>query len=99
MQYVGAHSKAEIFKLFGSHVSSGKARFFSSMGMDFVFGRPEGPGMPVPPDEYYRQVRDLCDRRGTLLIMDEIQTGFGRTGKLWGIEHYVVPDIMVMGKR
>ncbi|MFZ5643840.1 MAG: aspartate aminotransferase family protein [Bacillota bacterium] len=56
-------------------------------------------GMPVPPEGFYRQVRDLCDQTGALLIIDEIQTGFGRTGMLWGIDNFgVVPDIMVMGK-
>lgn len=260
MKYIGVHTKEEIFQLFGKHVSSGKVRFFSSLGMDFVFGRREGPyvwdainerrlinchcnggvfnlghrnseiintlmeslqeldignhhliseqraslaarlaeltpgdlnytvfgvsggeavdlaikvaraytkrhkvisarggyhghtgfalaagdekyrapfgpmppgftqvpfndvealervldketaavifetipatlGMPIPAEDFYRRVRELCDRMGVLLIIDEIQTGFGRTGKLWGIENFgVVPDIMVIGK-
>ncbi|MEW6426212.1 MAG: aspartate aminotransferase family protein, partial [Bacillota bacterium] len=56
-------------------------------------------GMPIPAEDFYRRVRELCDRMGVLLIIDEIQTGFGRTGKLWGIENFgVVPDIMVIGK-
>ncbi|HIP96972.1 MAG TPA: aspartate aminotransferase family protein [Anaerolineae bacterium] len=56
-------------------------------------------GMPIPSEGYFPQVRELCDRKGALLIVDEIQTGLGRTGKLWGIEHFdVVPDIMVIGK-
>ena len=56
-------------------------------------------GMPIPDKEYFSQVRELCDRKGALLIADEVQTGLGRTGKLWGIEHFnVVPDIMVIGK-
>ncbi len=56
-------------------------------------------GMPLPPDDYYRRIRELCDEKGCLLILDEVQTGLGRTGKLWGFQHYgVVPDIVVLGK-
>jgi acetylornithine/succinyldiaminopimelate/putrescine aminotransferase len=56
-------------------------------------------GMPVPPEGYLRQVRDLCDRQGAVLIMDEVQTGLGRTGKLWGFEHFdILPDMVVLGK-
>jgi len=56
-------------------------------------------GVLVPDQGYFPQVRDLCDRKGALLILDEVQTGLGRTGKLWGIEHFdVAPDIMVIGK-
>jgi acetylornithine/succinyldiaminopimelate/putrescine aminotransferase len=56
-------------------------------------------GMALPAPEFFLQVRELCDRRGALLIIDEVQTGLGRTGKLWGIEHFnVAPDIMVIGK-
>jgi 4-aminobutyrate aminotransferase len=46
-----------------------------------------------------RLVRELCDRHGILLVMDEIQTGVGRTGKMWGFEHYdVVPDVITVAK-
>ena len=56
-------------------------------------------GVLIPPHDYFPQVRELCDRRGALLILDEVQAGLGRTGRLWGIEEYhVVPDIMVLGK-
>ncbi len=56
-------------------------------------------GMPIPPPGYLRQVRDLCAATNTLLILDEVQTGLGRTGKLWACDHDgVVPDIMVIGK-
>lgn len=56
-------------------------------------------GMPIPAADFYAFAKDLCHRQGALLIIDEVQTGLGRTGKLWGIEHFgVTPDIMVIGK-
>jgi acetylornithine/N-succinyldiaminopimelate aminotransferase len=56
-------------------------------------------GVNVPPDGYLRRIRELCDATGTLLILDEIQTGIGRTGKMLALEHEgVVPDILTLGK-
>jgi len=56
-------------------------------------------GMPIPPTDFYQEAKSLCQENGALLIVDEVQTGLGRTGKLWGIEHFdTVPDIMVIGK-
>jgi len=56
-------------------------------------------GIAVPDPDYLPRVRELCDQFGALFIADEVQTGLGRTGRLWGVEHYdVVPDIMVIGK-
>lgn len=56
-------------------------------------------GGVVPPDDYLPRARAACTEYGALLIVDEIQTGMGRTGKLWGVDHWdVVPDIMCLGK-
>jgi acetylornithine/succinyldiaminopimelate/putrescine aminotransferase len=56
-------------------------------------------GVVIPPQNYLQSVRKLCDDRDILLIMDEVQTGLGRTGKLWGFEHFdIVPDIVILGK-
>lgn len=56
-------------------------------------------GVIVPPDDYWPRIRELTKHYGVLLIADEVQTGFGRTGKLWGVDHWdVAPDIMVLGK-
>ena len=56
-------------------------------------------GYVVPPDSFLKGVRELCDENGILLVFDEIQSGFGRTGKMWASEHSgVVPDIMTVGK-
>src|SRR5215510_2185045 len=63
-------------------------------------------GIIAPFKDWSQAVRKKCTETGTLLILDEIQTGFGRTGKLWGFEHFVqmdsvgdlVPDILLLGK-
>lgn len=56
-------------------------------------------GMPVPTIDYMQGIRQVCDETGTLLILDEVQTGLGRTGKLWGFEHFdILPDMVVLGK-
>ena len=53
----------------------------------------------MPPDDFWPRVRELTKHYGVLLIADEVQTGLGRTGKLWGVDHWnVVPDIMAMAK-
>ncbi len=56
-------------------------------------------GAIVPPDDFWPRLRQLCNEYGVLLIADEVQTGLGRTGKLWGVNHWnVVPDIITSAK-
>jgi adenosylmethionine-8-amino-7-oxononanoate aminotransferase len=56
-------------------------------------------GMLMQPDGYLRQVRELCDRHGALLILDEVATGFGRTGRMFACEHEgVAPDFLCLAK-
>ncbi|MGB4774471.1 MAG: aspartate aminotransferase family protein, partial [Daejeonella sp.] len=56
-------------------------------------------GITVPDKSYMLALRKKCDETGTLLILDEIQTGFGRTGKMFGFEHFdIVPDILLLAK-
>lgn len=56
-------------------------------------------GVRVPPQGYLNEVREICDEKGILMIADEVQTGFGRTGKVFACEHSkVIPDIMCLAK-
>jgi acetylornithine/succinyldiaminopimelate/putrescine aminotransferase len=58
-----------------------------------------GAGFIEPQNDFLKKVRQRCDEVGAIMILDEIQPGFGRTGKLFGFQHYdVIPDVLVMGK-
>jgi len=60
---------------------------------------PATAGFPIPPADWYPNVRRLCDQRGIVLILDEVQAGLGRTGRLWAYEEWgIYPDMMVLGK-
>ena len=81
-----------------------EAIFASSCPADEVaalFAEPiqgEG-GYVVPPPEYFPRIRELCDRHGILFVVDEVQSGLGRTGKMFAIEHWgVEPDIIALAK-
>ena len=58
-----------------------------------------GAGFILPENDYLKKVKKRCEETGALLILDEVQPGFGRTGKMFGFEHFgISPDIVVMGK-
>ena len=58
-----------------------------------------GAGIVIPPEGYLKQVRELCDKAGALLVLDEIQCGFGRTGKMFAFEYEnIIPDIVAIAK-
>ncbi len=60
---------------------------------------PATGGIKIPPPDFFSKVKKLCEEKGVLFIIDEVQTGFGRTGKLWGFQHFdFIPDIVVIGK-
>jgi len=60
---------------------------------------PATAGVLIPPDDYFPAVRAICDRQGAVLILDEVQVGLGRAGRMWAIDEWkVVPDILVLGK-
>ena len=78
--------------------------------LDYVLGKEEDIGavvietirctdVQIPPPDYYRIVREACDRHGALMILDEVPICLGRTGRMFAFEHYdVVPDMVVLGK-
>jgi 4-aminobutyrate aminotransferase len=66
--------------------------------MSAVIGEPISATPVIPSKRYWEGVRALCDRCGALLVFDEIIEGFGRTGKMFACEHYVTPDVLVLGK-
>ncbi len=76
-------------------------KFHTSENVSFFIAEPvmgEG-GIIVPPPAYFKTVKQILDHYNILFIADEVQSGFGRTGKMFAIEHYgVEPDIMVMAK-
>jgi len=66
--------------------------------MSAVVGEPISATPVIPSKRYWEGVRELCDRFGALLVFDEIIEGFGRTGKMFACEHFVTPDVLVLGK-
>lgn len=66
--------------------------------MAAIIGEPISATPMVPTRQYWQGVKDLCEKYGALLIFDEIIEGLGRTGKMFACEHYVTPDVLVLGK-
>ena len=68
--------------------------------MPLFFVEPiQGKGVNLPDDNYLKEAQRLCRHYGTLFVADEIQTGVGRTGKFWAIDHWdVEPDMILMAK-
>ena len=67
-------------------------------GVAAIIGEPVSATPVVPSNDYWQGVRELCDRFGVMLIFDEVIEGFGRTGKMFASEHFLTPDILVLGK-
>jgi 4-aminobutyrate aminotransferase len=67
-------------------------------GVAAIIGEPISATPVVPSKNYWEGVKDLCEKYGTLIIFDEIIEGFGRTGKMFASEHFITPDILVLGK-
>jgi len=89
----GAEALAALERALVTHVA---AENVAAIVIEPVQG--EG-GFVVAPPEFLEGVRRICDDNGIVLVVDEVQTGFGRTGKMWGIEHYQVePDLMCLAK-
>jgi 4-aminobutyrate aminotransferase/(S)-3-amino-2-methylpropionate transaminase len=95
-QYRGPDARAALEALERALVTQVAAETVAAIVIEPVQG--EG-GFQVAPPEFMEGVRAICDRHGIVLVVDEVQTGFGRTGKLFAIEHYgVEPDLITVAK-
>lgn len=89
----GAELAAELEQTILTHGAENVAAFLAEP----ISGA--GLGAVIPPDDYWPEVRKVCNRHGVLLIADEVLVGMGRTGKWWGIQHWPVePDILITSK-
>ena len=94
--YRGIDVETALKALRRAFVTQVAAESVAAIVMEPILG--EG-GFVVAATEFVRGVRELCDEHGIVFVADEVQTGFGRTGKMWGIQHHgVEPDLMVVAK-
>ncbi len=94
--YRGIGVESALKALRRAFVTQVAAETVAAIMMEPILG--EG-GFVVAPTEFVRGVREICDEHGIVFVADEVQTGFGRTGKLWCMEHHgVEPDLMVIAK-
>ena len=94
--YRGPDAVAALRELEGAFTTSVAAEHVAAIVFEPVQG--EG-GFIVPPAEFVRGLRRICDEQGIILVADEVQTGFGRTGRFFAMEHFgVEPDLMTMAK-
>jgi 4-aminobutyrate aminotransferase / (S)-3-amino-2-methylpropionate transaminase / 5-aminovalerate transaminase len=95
-EYRGLDVETALKALRRAFVTQVAAENVAAIVMEPILG--EG-GFVVAPTEFVRGVREICDEHGIVFVADEVQTGFGRTGKMWCIEHHgVEPDLLVMAK-
>ena len=95
-EYRGISTAEALAALERAFVTQVAAETVAAIVLELVQG--EG-GFIVAPQEFVTGVRDICDRHGIVLVVDEVQTGFGRTAKMFAIEHYgVEPDLMTLAK-
>jgi 4-aminobutyrate aminotransferase / (S)-3-amino-2-methylpropionate transaminase / 5-aminovalerate transaminase len=94
--YRGIDVDSALKALRRAFVTQVAAESVAAIVMEPILG--EG-GFVVAPTEFVEGVREICNEHGIVFVVDEVQTGFGRTGKMWGIEHHgVEPDLMVVAK-
>src|SRR5437867_9567233 len=95
-EYRGIDVESALKSLRRAFVTQVPAESVAAIVMEPVLG--EG-GFVVAPTGFVRGVRDICDEHGIVFVVDEVQTGFGRTGRMWGIDHHdVEPDLMTIAK-
>ena len=95
-EYRGINVESALKALRRAFVTQVAAESVAAIVMEPILG--EG-GFVVAPTEFVQGVREICDEHGIVFVVDEVQTGFGRTGKMWGIEHHgVEPDLMAVAK-
>ena len=95
-EYRGIDVESALKALRRAFVTQVAAESVAAIVMEPILG--EG-GFVVAPTEFVQGVREICDEHGIVFVVDEVQTGFGRTGKMWGIEHHgVEPDLMAVAK-